>query len=411
MSIVERLPFLNQLSTATQLIVLNLIFLFLALLVVWVLRNALIRLVMIPVRGLVGRTQNNLDNRIMDLIERPMRLFIFGAAVAVVTAFIDFPPDIDAFTGSVSSALILAGVMFLIYNLVDLVGFNSNTVHRVTGITIEERLLPFIRTVVKVFILVMGGLIIVQEFGYDMTGLIASFGVVGLAIGLAAKDTAANVFGFTAIVSDNPFKVGDFIVMPEFSGHVEHVGVRSTRLRKLDQSLVSVPNSKLTDSAVTNWSRLTKRRMDFYMGLTYKTTAAQMRDLLQRIKDMLKARETVDPESVQVFFTEFADSALKIRVIAYILLSDWGEFMAQVEEINLEIMELVAAMGLGFAFPSQSLYVETIPDSKQFAVKPPSQPKLSIRPTTTDTSDIGTSEATYQDNPSASSDGDDDDGR
>ena len=100
----------------------------------------------------------------------------------------------------------------------------------------------------------MGAMIIIREFGYDVTGLIASFGVIGLALSLAAKDTAANVFGFTAIVSDNPFQVGDYITMGDFAGTVEHVGVRSTRVRKLDQSLVTVPNSKLTDSAVTNWS-------------------------------------------------------------------------------------------------------------------------------------------------------------
>jgi MscS family membrane protein len=392
MSIIERLPFLNQLSPAAQVIVLNLILLALALIVIWVLRNTVIRLVMIPIRGLAGRTKTDLDNRVLDTIERPMRLFILGAGVAIVTAIFDFNPQIDAFTNTIARALILAGVIFLIYNLVDLVGLNSNTLHNVMGISIEDRLLPFLRTVVKVFILVMGGLIIIQEFGYDVTGLIASFGVIGLAIGLAAKDTAANVFGFTAIVSDNPFKVGDYIVMGDFSGVVEHVGVRSTRVRKLDQSLVAVPNSKLTDSPLTNWSRLSKRRMDFYLTLTDKTNSEQVRELLQRIKDMLRAREQVDAEAVQVFLTEIADNKPKIRVIAYILLSDWGAFMAQVEDINLELMELLAAMGLAFDTPRQPL-AEIIPDVKELTNSVPDGDD-----------NIGKSEETYQDNPSASSD-------
>ncbi|MDQ7027067.1 MAG: mechanosensitive ion channel family protein [Anaerolineae bacterium] len=414
MSIAEQLPFLSELPAEVQMIVLNLILVLLALVVVWVLRNLVTRLVMIPIRGLAGRTKTDLDDRMLDSIERPMRLFVLGAGVAIVTTIFTFTPQLDSFTNSVARALILAGIVFFVYNLVDMIGFDSKTVRRVTGLSIEERLLPFMRTVVKVFIVVMGALIIIQEFGYDVTGLIASFGIVGLALSLAAKDTAANIFGFTAIVSDNPFKVGDFIVTSDFSGTVEHVGVRSTRVRKLDQSLVSVPNSQLTDSAVTNWSRLSKRRLDFYIGLTYDTTASQMRELLQQLKDMLKAREHIDVNSVQVFFTEFADSALNVRIIAYFLLDDWGTFTAQVEDINLDIMEIVEALGLGFAFPSQSLYIESLPErngktpiasqTSNIRVQRADQTDLS------DAEEIGKSEETYQDNPSASNEGGDDGG-
>jgi len=285
------------------------------------------------------------------------------------------------------------------------IGLNTSTVQSVIGISIEERLLPFIRTLFKMVIVVMGTMIILQEFGYDVTGLVASFGVVGLAFSLAAKDTAANIFGFTAIVSDNPFQVGDYIVTDSFSGVVEHVGVRSTRVRKLDQALVTVPNSQLTDAAVTNWSRLVKRRLDFYIGLTYDTTPTQMRDVLQQLRDMLKARESVDSESVIVHFVEFADSSLNIRIIAYLLLADWGEYTAEVEQINLEIMEIVAHLGLGFAFPSQSIYIET-PQETPAAKAHSSTVRIQRADQVLPEHEIGQSEEMYQDNPSASS-GDD----
>jgi MscS family membrane protein len=238
---------------------------------------------------------------------------------------------------------------------------------------------------------------------------VASFGVIGLAFSLAAKDTAANVFGFTAIVSDNPFQVGDFIVTGDFSGIVEHVGVRSTRVRKLDQSLVTVPNSKLTDAAVTNWSRLSKRRLDFYIGLTYATTAVQMRECLNRLREMLREREHIDPETVQVFFAEFADSALSVRVIASVLIQDWGEYMAEAEAIYLEIMELVESLGLGFAFPSRSVYIETLPerngtDSKAQKI-PTTQVQRADQTDLSEQQDIGESAEKYQDNPSASNEG------
>jgi MscS family membrane protein len=402
MSILERIPFLNTLPSDVQLVVLNLLLLALALLVIWILRHTVTRIVLIPFRGLAGRTESDLDDRVLDTIERPMRIFILGIGIAIVTAVFTFTPEIDTFTSSLASALIIAGAILLVYKLVDLIGFNSSTMQRVTGLTIEERLMPFMRVVVKVFIVIMGAFIIIREFGYDVTGLIASFGVVGLALSLAAKDTAANVFGFTAIVSDNPFQVGDYITMGDFAGTVEHVGVRSTRVRKLDQSLVTVPNSKLTDSAVTNWSRLTKRRMDFNIGLTYATTADQMRALLQSLKDMLKARAHVDTDSVQVFFMGFGDTKITVRIIAYIRFQDWGEFHAETEAIYLEVLTLVEQLGLAFVFPAQT---------PPLPVPQPLMPPV-VSPTKSDQA-MGKSEESFQQNATVSSvdldgDGDED---
>jgi MscS family membrane protein len=396
MSILERIPFLNTLPPDVQLVVLNLLLLALALLVIWILRHTVTRMVLIPFRGLAGRTESDLDDRVLDTIERPMRIFVLGIGIAIVTVVFDFTPEIDTFTNSLASALIIAGAILLVYKLVDLIGFNSATMQRVTGLSIEERLMPFMRVAVKVFIVIMGAFIIIREFGYDVTGLIASFGVVGLALSLAAKDTAANVFGFTAIVSDNPFQVGDYITMGDFAGTVEHVGVRSTRVRKLDQSLVIVPNSKLTDSAVTNWSRLTKRRMDFNIGLTYATTADQMRALLQGIKDMLKARAHVDTDSVQVFFTGFGDTKLNVRIIAYIRLQDWGEFHYETESIYLDVLTLVEQLGLSFVFP-----IQTPPPPSADKIPQPIVPPI-ISTSKSDTN-IGKSEAQFQQNPTVSS--------
>lgn len=409
MSLAERIPYFSLLPESIQVLMLNLALLILALVVIWILRNLVARIVMLPLRSLVRKTETDIDDRAVDAIERPMRILVLGAGVAIVAAAFQFGPDLDQFSDSLSRALILAALMFFVYNLVDVIGLSPATMQHMTGITIEERLLPFLRTVAKVFVIVMAGLIIIQEFGYEVTGLIASFGVVGLALSLAAKDTAANVFGFTAIVSDNPFKVGDYIVTSDFSGTVEHVGARSTRVRKLDQSLVTVPNSKLTDAAVTNWSRLKKRRLDFYIGLTYDTSADQMRDVLHRLRELVKAHEALDPESVIVHFMEFAGSALNIRIIASVLLADWGAYTAEVEQINLEIMELIEELGLSFAFPSQSLYIETMPKADAGEATPTSRPAAVKRNVPTPPPaepEIGHTEASFQDNPSASNEGD-----
>ncbi|MCA9913116.1 MAG: mechanosensitive ion channel, partial [Anaerolineae bacterium] len=241
MQIAELIPQFQSLPKPIQSLLLNLLLLLFALLVIWVVRFVLTRIVLVPLRRMIGRTNTTMDDQIFRVAERPVRIATLALGILVVTTLFDFSANIDHFADTIARALLFAAVTLFFYYVVDVIGFTTATLKRFTGLEVEPRLLPFLRTVLKVFVLIMGTLVIVQEFGYDVTGLIASFGVVGLALSLAAQDTAANVFGFTAIVSDNPFEVGDFIVTSEFSGTVEHVGVRSTRVRKLDQSLVTVP--------------------------------------------------------------------------------------------------------------------------------------------------------------------------
>lgn len=361
MNIVDYLPFLSDLPEEIRTLALNFILFIIALIVIWVLRIIVTRIIMSPMHSAAKRTETDLDDKALIAIERPMRIFVLGFGIILVSVVFSFGQELDAFTDSLSRALILAAVVFFIYNLVDVVGVTSSNLERLSGLHIEDRLLPFLRVIVKGFIVVMGAFIIIQEFGYDVTGLIASFGVVGLAFSLAAKDTAANIFSFTAIVSDNPFDVGDYIETSNVEGTVEKVGVRSTRLRKLDQTLVTVPNSNLTDTAVINWSRLKKRRLDFSIGLSYNTTPAQMREVLQQLRALIKGRKVIDKESVTVRFTEFGDSALNIRIIATVLLIAKAEYTTEVETINLHIMEIIENLGLSMAFPSTSVYIETWP--------------------------------------------------
>jgi len=410
MNVIKYIPFIRDLPIEQQVIIVLIV----APILVWVssavIRTIVLRFILAPVKRYAAKTETELDDRALEVIERPLRVLLIGIAIAVISGLLQFKGDLDQIADNIAMSLIIAALFFFVYNLIDIVGVTSDNLRRFLGIRVEERLLPFMRVVAKVFVVVMGLLIVVQEFGYSITGLVASFGVIGLAISLAAQDTAANVLGFTTIVSDNPFEVGDYIVTGDISGTVEEVGVRSTRIRKLDQSLVTVPNSSLTGAAVTNWSRLFKRRLDFYIGLTYDTSASQMRGVLEALREMLKSRDTVDADSVIVNFVEFADSALNIRIIAYIFISDWAEFTAEQELINLEIMEIVENHGLGMAFPSTSVYIESYPrasQEKSQTITPERRvQQIDLTHDADEKIDQGKSEATFQDNEAASSDAD-----
>lgn len=412
MNFIKYVPFVQDLPINQQVLIVIISIPILVWLVSTLIRAVIMNFVLAPIRRYSTTTETDLDDRALDIIERPIRVVLIGIAIAIISTTLQFSGDFDQLSDNISNSLIIAAIFYFLYNFVDIVGVTSENVRRFTGLHIEDRLLPFMRVMAKFFFLTMGALIVIQEFGYSITGLIASFGVIGLAISLAAQDTAANIIGFTSIISDDPFEIGDYIVTGDIAGTVEKVGVRTTRLRKLDQALVTIPNHSLTDGALTNWSRLSKRRLDFYIGLSYQTTASQMRDVLQQIRDMLKEREVIDADSVIVNFVEFDDSALNIRVIAYVLLADWAIFTTEQELINLEIMDIVEAAGVSMAFPSTSVYIESYPKAVP-AKAQTNTPEIRVQQadlTYDSQSEIeqGKSEATYQDNEAASSESSED---
>ena len=202
-------------------------------------------------------------------------------------AFSKLNSGIMSFIVHVTRTLIIVAVALAIHQLAQTVIFSRRRLLILTGLAIDEALLPFIRTGVQLIVLALALVIIIQEWGYDVTGLIAGLGLGGLALSLAAQDTLANLFGFAAIISDRPFVVGEYVKTKDVEGLIERVGLRSTRVRQLDQAIVAVPNSMLAASSILNWSRLARRRIDLTLGVTYKTRPDQMETLLSHLRAML----------------------------------------------------------------------------------------------------------------------------
>ena len=262
----------------------------------------------------------------------------------------------------------------MIYRLVDVFVFSRRRLRLLTGMAFDEALLPFIRTGIQLLVLALALVIIVQVWGYDVSGLIAGLGMGGLAISLAAQDTLANLFGFAAIVSDRPFVVGEYIKTKDVEGMIERVGLRSTRVRQLDQAVVAVPNSTLAASAILNWSRLAKRRIDLTLGVTYSTAPdADGRPCSTVCARCSSSAKPSIPNSVVVYFIEFGESSLNILVRCYVNITDWQAFTAEKERILLEIMRVVQSLGLSIAFPSRSLYIENLGGSLNLSEQPLAQ--------------------------------------
>jgi len=203
---------------------------------------------------------------------------------------------------------------------------------------------------------------IIQNAGGDVGSLLAGFGIGGVAVAMASKDTIANLFGSVVIFIDRPFQIGDWVDIGGQEGTVEEVGLRVTRIRTFANSLITVPNSQLTTTAINNWSRMQKRRIKLTIGLTYDSNADQMEKAVEAIRDVLRSDERIAQDFFLVNFTDFGPSSLDIFVYCFTNTVRWDEYMQVRQEVLLAFMRRIQALGLSFAFPSQSVYVESLPD-------------------------------------------------
>lgn len=355
------IDFLRSLSPEVRFTVIRVLLAAVTLLIIWLLRSVLTSLLFQPIRRFAENRENNVNAALLvENLELPLRILIVAAGLALAAGILAIDRTTSTFVEHLTRTLIIIALALAIYNLVGFIVDSSMRLRNITGIQLDEQLIPFLKTLLRVSVLVFAGLIILQEWDFDISALIAGLGVGTLGISLAAQDTVSNLFAFTTIVSDRPFVVGEYIKTPDVEGVVDRVGSRTTRIRQLDQAYVTIPNSKLTNSAVLNWSRLTRRRLDFTLGVTYRTSASEMRVLLAHLREMLAAHEKVNPDSVVVRFVQFGDSALNIRIVAEVYEPNWAAFQAFLEEINLSIMEIVENLGLSIAFPTRSLYIENM---------------------------------------------------
>jgi MscS family membrane protein len=222
----------------------------------------------------------------------------------------------------------------------------------------------FILTIIKILIGGIGLAAILTVWGINVTALIASLGLGGLAFALAAKDTASNLFGSFALLADKSIRIGEWVKVGGVEGVVEDVGMRTTKIRSFEKTLITVPNQLVANQPIENFSRRGIRRIKMHIGLTYGTTSEQIIKIKNDIEAMLKAHEGISQkDSLMVYFDSFGDSSLNIFIYTFTATANWAKYLEIREDIHIKIMQIVEENGSGFAFPSQSIYVESLPDA------------------------------------------------
>ncbi len=211
--------------------------------------------------------------------------------------------------------------------------------------------------VYKVVVILLGALMAAQELGLPVTGIITSAGLVGLTISLAAQDTASNLFAGMMILVERPFQIGDWVLIGDVEGSVEDISFRSTKIRALDNSLYILTNSDVCAATINNGTQRTKRLYRFTLGVEYGATRAQLEKLMADLRAMLAASPYTYEDSVIVEVSGFGASSIDLLVSAYVRTPDATAFYRMRNELNLDLMDIVRADGLDFAFPSTTVYI------------------------------------------------------
>jgi len=339
----------------------NIIAAIFSLLFFLILRKMFAALAIQVLQPLAKRTKTYYDDRILSALKGPLS-FVFvtiGVRLFFALLFLETP-----LIHKVIDTMIMFNFFWAIYAMV----------HALRGLIYHftERFNPelshemgnFLLTVIRVIVLSIGLGAILQLWGVNVAGLMAGLGIGGLAFALAAKDTAANLFGSIALLLDKSIRIGEWIKIDGVEGVVEDIGMRTTKIRTFRKSLITLPNQVIANSPIENYSRRGIRRIKIKLGLTYNASSEQIEQVIADITTMLRNHEGIaQDETMLVNFTSFDESALGLLVYTFSKTSNWERYLKTKEEVNLNIMKIVESNEVAFAFPSQSLYIESMPKS------------------------------------------------
>lgn len=256
--------------------------------------------------------------------------------------------------------LVVLSVVWAAYRLVDVLAERMASKAARTESKLDDQLVPLLRKALKVFTVVAGALFILQNLNINVGSLLAGLGIGGLAVALAAKDTLANFLGSLMIFLDRPFQIGDWVVVSGVEGIVEEVGFRSTRIRTFYNSLVSVPNARFMDANIDNYGRRTYRRTYVTLNLTYDTTPEQIQAFVEGIRAIIAANPKTRKDYYEVHMSAFGSHSLDVMVYFFFKVGSWTEELGERHNVFLEILRLAQDLGVSFAFPTQTLHVDSV---------------------------------------------------
>ncbi len=328
------------------------------------------KLAAVILRGIGSRWEKKgweVRGRFFSDLAGPLHLGLISLGLAVGVANLKLSPLLQEFSGRTLLLLYAIAVFWYAYNLVGVLDIPLRRLTARTASKLDDQLVPLIRKSLRLFVVVVGVLFVVDSvFQWDIGAWLAGLGIAGLAVSLAAQDSLKNLFGSLTIILDQPFAVGDRIVYAGYDGVIEEVGFRSVKMRTLTGHLVTIPNSTIVNSPVENISQRPSIRRILDIGLTYDTPPEKIRQVVERLREILQEPEFREPlhfkvgqdeYAPRVYFTDFNADNLNVRVIYWFHPPAYWDYLEHGQRLNLRIMQELEALGVEFAFPTQTLYL------------------------------------------------------
>ncbi len=304
-----------------------------------------------------ARTKTTLDDLLLELLHGPIKVVAFVLLLHAGLRAFEWEGWAGLYVSKALQVVVACSLTYVLLKAVDLVlGLWRQRTAKGADLGLDAHLFPVIRKTAKAFVVLIAILLTADNLDIKITSLLAGLSLGGLALGLAAQDSVANLFGAVAIFLDKPFRIGDRIRLDAVDGTVEDIGMRSTQVRSLDGHLVTIPNKTVGNATIINVSRRPNLKTEMNIGITYDTPPAKVKRAKAILEEIYRSHPRT--ANVQVSFTKFADSALNLYVAHFWNGEDWPAYLEGMNALNLQILERFNAEDIGFAFPTQTLHLK-----------------------------------------------------
>lgn len=308
-----------------------------------------------------GHSESEINDAIIAALAPPIRFIPIVLAIFIISEFITDTPRFTAIFAEINRSLVAFTIFWALFRAIEKLHL---IVHRRTK-NFSLAMIGWATRAGKILVVALGTATILEIWGIQVGAILAGLGLFGVAVALGAQDVFKNLIAGIFIIAEQRFQNGDWVLAENVvEGMVESIGLRTTKVRRFDMAPVFVPNSKLADNAVTNFSQMTYRRISWIVGLEYDTTVDQLR----RIRDGIEAyilgnSEFAHPPLAPTFVRvdKFNESSIDLMVYCFTCTTNWAEWLKIKEALTYAIKDIVEGTGSGFAYPSRSLYVETTP--------------------------------------------------
>ncbi|MDH4063111.1 MAG: mechanosensitive ion channel family protein [Acidobacteriota bacterium] len=306
---------------------------------------------------LSARTTNAWDDKVFDSIGPPIGVAWTLLLLSALVQSLGLSVPAERVIGQILRGAGVATLFWAIWRLVNIVVAVMLSRPWAAESPSARNMLAIGSNLIKGAVVAMGALAMLGAFGYEVTTVLAGLGIGGLALAFGAQKTVENLFGSMALAVDQPIRVGDFVKVEDFVGTVEDIGLRSTRFRTLDRTLISIPNGSLADQRLESFSARDRMRLATTIGVEYGTTHVQMQQVLEGFERVLRQHPKIWPDAMVIKFKEFGASSLDIEIMAWFDVPTWGDFQLCRQEVLLGFMRVVEEAGTAFAFPTRTVHL------------------------------------------------------